>query len=161
MLYNLLAPLADGHAIFNLFRYLTFRTGSAIITALIVSFLFGPIIIRWLRVRQRSGQPIRTDGPKSHLTAKAGTPTMGGVLILLAVSVATLLWADITNQFVWVVLFVTLGFGLVGFVDDYLKVTRQHHAGLPGIVKLLIEIAIAGTAAVASSGSGAGSGGRL
>ncbi|MFP6715410.1 MAG: phospho-N-acetylmuramoyl-pentapeptide-transferase [Alphaproteobacteria bacterium] len=148
MLYNLLAPLADGHAIFNLFRYLTFRTGSAIITALIVSFLFGPIIIRWLRVRQRSGQPIRTDGPKSHLTAKAGTPTMGGVLILLAVSVATLLWADITNQFVWVVLFVTLGFGLVGFVDDYLKVTRQHHAGLPGIVKLLIEIAIAGTAAV-------------
>ena len=148
MLYNLLAPLADSHAIFNLFRYLTFRTGSAIITALLVSFLFGPMVIRWLKVRQSGGQPIRTDGPKSHLTAKAGTPTMGGVLILLAVSVATLLWADITNQFVWVVLFVTLGFGLVGFADDYRKVTRQHHAGLPGIVKLFIEIAIAGTATI-------------
>ena len=148
MLYNLLAPLADSHAIFNLFRYLTFRTGSAIITALIVSFLFGPMVIRWLKVRQSGGQPIRTDGPKSHLTEKAGTPTMGGVLILLAVSVATLLWADLTNQFVWVVLFVTLGFGLVGFADDYRKVTRQHHAGLPGIVKLFIEIAIAGTATI-------------
>ena len=148
MLYNLFAPLADGHAAFNLIRYLTFRTGCAIITALVVSFLLGPMIIRWLRVRQRNGQPIRTDGPTSHLTAKVGTPTMGGVLILLAVSVATLLWADVTNQFVWAVLFVTLGFGLVGFVDDYLKVTRQHHAGLPGRVKLLIEIVIGGIATI-------------
>ena len=148
MLYNLLIPLADDHAVFNLFRYLTFRTGCAIITALVVSFLFGPMVIRWLRVRQRNGQPIRSDGPTSHLIAKVGTPTMGGVLILLAVSVATLLWADISNEFVWVVLFVTLGFGLVGFVDDYLKVTRQHHAGLPGKVKLLIEIVIAGIAAI-------------
>ncbi len=148
MLYNLFAPLADGHAIFNLFRYLTFRTGGAIITALIVSFLFGPMIINLLRLRQGNGQPIRKDGPKSHLLAKAGTPTMGGVLILLAFSMATLLWADLGNQFVWVVLLVTLGFGLVGFVDDYLKVTRQHHAGLPGKMKLIIEVVIAGAAIV-------------
>ena len=148
MLYNLLAPLADGHAIFNLFRYLTFRTGGAIITALIVSFLFGPMIINLLRLRQGNGQPIRKDGPKSHLLAKVGTPTMGGVLILLAFSMATLLWADLGNQFVWVVLLVTLGFGLVGFADDYLKVTRQHHAGLPGKMKLIIEVVIAGAAIV-------------
>ena len=148
MLYNLFAPLADGHAIFNLFRYLTFRTGGAIITALIVSFLFGPMIINLLRLRQGSGQPIRKDGPKNHLLAKVGTPTMGGVLILLAFSMATLLWADLGNQFVWVVLLVTLGFGLVGFADDYLKVTRQHHAGLPGKMKLTIEVVIAGAAIV-------------
>ena len=148
MLYNLFAPLADGHAIFNLFRYLTFRTGGAIITALIVSFLFGPMIINLLRLRQGNGQPIRKDGPKSHLLAKVGTPTMGGVLILLAFSMATLLWADLGNQFVWVVLLVTLGFGLVGFADDYLKVARQHHAGLPGKMKLIMEVVIAGAAIV-------------
>jgi phospho-N-acetylmuramoyl-pentapeptide-transferase len=143
VLYNLLAPLADDYGIFNLFRYLTFRTGGAIITALIVSFLFGPAVIRWLRSRQAEGQPIRDDGPAGHLDSKPGTPTMGGFLILLALVIGTVLWADLTNHYVWVVLTVTLGFGAVGFVDDYLKVTRRHHRGLPARVKLLVQFAIA------------------
>ena len=113
MLYNFLAPLADEYAILNLFRYLTFRTGGAIITALTISFVFGPLIIRWLTLHQGSGQPIRTYGPESHMATKAGTPTMGGVLILLALTLATLLWADMTNQFVWIVLLITLGFGVI------------------------------------------------
>ena len=148
MLYNFLAPLADEYAILNLFRYLTFRTGGAIITALTISFVFGPLIIRWLTLHQGSGQPIRTYGPESHMATKAGTPTMGGVLILLALTFATLLWADMTNQFVWIVLLITLGFGVIGFVDDYLKVTEQHHAGLPGKVKLFFETLIAGLLAI-------------
>ena len=143
MLYNLLAPLADQFSLFNLFRYLTFRTGGAIITALIVSFVLGPIVIRWLRTRQGTGQPIRTDGPARHLEAKQGTPTMGGFLILLALTAGTLLWADLANRFVWVVLLVTLGFGAVGFVDDYLKVAQRSHRGLPARLKLLIQFAIA------------------
>src|SRR6202795_2793320 len=107
MLYNLLAPLAPDFTLFNLFRYLTFRSGGAVLTALLVSFVFGPAIIRWLKKKQREGQPIRSDGPESHLLTKKGTPTMGGVLILLAVTVSTLLWADLRNGFVWIVLFVT------------------------------------------------------
>ena len=142
MLYNLLAPLADDYGLFNVFRYLTFRTGGAIMTALIVSFVFGPGLIRWLKGRQAIGQPIRDDGPEWHLEAKRGTPTMGGCLILLAVCVATLLWADLTNASVWIVLLVTLGFGAVGFADDYLKVTRQSHHGLSGKIKLAIQFAV-------------------
>ncbi len=142
MLYNLLAPLADDYGLFNLFHYLTFRTGGAILTALIVSFVFGPGLIRWLKGRQEIGQPIRDDGPEWHLEAKRGTPTMGGCLILLAVCVATLLWADLTNASVWIVLLVTLGFGAVGFADDYLKVTRQSHQGLSGKIKLAIQFAV-------------------
>ncbi len=143
MLYNLLFPLADDFGPFNLFRYLTFRTGGAIMTALVVSFVLGPGVIRWLKVRQEIGQPIREDGPEWHLEAKRGTPTMGGFLILIAVCLATLLWADLTNRAVWMVLLVTLGFGAVGFADDNLKVTRNHHRGLPGKVKILIQFAIA------------------
>ena len=143
MLYNLLVPYADDFGMFNLFRYLTFRTGGAVITALLLSFILGPSVIRWLKARQVAGQPIRTDGPESHLQTKQGTPTMGGFLILLAVVVGTLLWADLSNQYVWIVLMVTLGFGGVGFIDDYLKVTRRHHGGLPGRLKLLIQFAIA------------------
>ena len=143
MLYNLLAPLAEDYAVLNLFRYLTFRTGGAIITALVISFVVAPPLIRWLRKRQVDGQPIRADGPATHLVTKQGTPTMGGFLILLALTVSTLLWADLANRFVWVVLMVTLGFGLVGFADDYLKVTRRHHHGLPGWLKLALEFAIA------------------
>ena len=143
MLYKLFSPLADQYAILNLFRYLTFRTGGAIMTALVISFVFGPVIIRWLRLRQGSGQPIRADGPPSHLATKVGTPTMGGVLILFALIFATLLWADLTNLFVWVVLLVTLGFGMIGFADDYLKVTRQHHNGLSGKIKLILETVVA------------------
>ena len=142
MFFNVLFPLADEIGVFNLFRYLTFRTGGAVLTALLVSFICGPAVIRWLRARQGNGQPIRNDGPERHIIDKAGTPTMGGFLILLALTVATLLWADITSGYVWVVLLVTLGFGGVGFIDDYLKVTRQSSHGLSGKLKLALEIAI-------------------
>jgi phospho-N-acetylmuramoyl-pentapeptide-transferase len=143
MLYNLLYPLVGEVGFFNLFRYITFRTGAAVITALVLSFIFGPMIIRWLKAKQRGGQPIRNDGPASHLITKAGTPTMGGALILLALVISTLLWADLTNGYVWAVLFVTAGFGAVGFADDYMKLTRRSHKGVPGRARLLIECAIA------------------
>ncbi len=146
MLYNLLFPLADDFTLFNLFRYLTFRTGGAVMTALTISFIFGPGVIRWLKSKQRRGQPIRDDGPQSHIITKQGTPTMGGFLILLALGISTLLWADLTNVYVWVVLLVTLGFGAIGFADDYLKVSRHNTRGVPGKLKLLLEFVIAGTA---------------
>jgi phospho-N-acetylmuramoyl-pentapeptide-transferase len=145
MLFNILAPLADDFQAFNLFRYLTFRTGGAMMTALFLSFLFGPRVINWLKSQQGSGQPIRTDGPESHL-AKAGTPTMGGFLILLALCLSTLLWADMKNAYVWIVMLVTVGFGAVGFGDDYLKLSRRNPKGLPGKLKLGCEIAISGVA---------------
>ena len=146
MLYNLLVPLADDFTIFNVFRYITFRSGAAVMTALLISFVFGPRIIAWLKARQGEGQPIRLDGPAGHLLTKQGTPTMGGFLILLGITVSTLLWADMTNGFVWALLVITCGFGLVGFTDDYLKLTRRSSKGLPGKVKLLAQIAIAGGA---------------
>ncbi len=139
MLYNLLAPHAEAFQLFNLFRYLTFRSGGAVFTALILSFIIGPRIIRWLKAKQREGQPIREDGPQSHRESKKGTPTMGGMMILIAVGVSTLLWADLSNPYVWVVLFVTLSFGSVGFVDDYLKLTKRNSKGLPGRKKLLVQ----------------------
>ena len=148
MLFNLLFPLADEIIVFNLFRYLTFRTGGAVMTALVVSFIFGPAVIRWLKSKQKNGQPIRDDGPARHLTAKQGTPTMGGFLILLGLGTGTLLWADLTNHYVWAALLVTVGFGLVGFADDYLKVVREDHRGLPGVLKLALEVAIACGAAL-------------
>ena len=150
MLFNLLTPLAEDVSILNLFRYLTFRSGGAVLTALLVSFLMGGPVIRWLKKKQREGQPIRTDGPESHLLTKKGTPTMGGVLILLALTISTLLWADLTNGFVWIVLGVTIGFGLIGFGDDYLKLTRRNHRGLPGRMKLLAQVAIGVVAAFAA-----------
>lgn len=143
MLYNLLVPLADQFQPFNLFRYLTFRTGGAMLTGMMVAFLTGPWIIRTLRAKQSNGQPIREDGPESHLITKKGTPTMGGLMILLGVGLSTLLWADLTNGFVWATLLVTLGYGLVGFTDDYLKVTKKHSGGLPGRVKLVFQLSIA------------------
>jgi phospho-N-acetylmuramoyl-pentapeptide-transferase len=149
MFYPLLVPLAHRFGPFNLFRYITFRSGGAIVTALIVSFVVGPHLIAWLRVKQAEGQPIRLDGPASHLLRKKGTPTMGGFLILLALTVATLLWADLTNPFVWIVLFVTVGFGLVGFLDDYRKLTRHSHRGLSGRLRLAVEFAIAAAACAA------------
>jgi len=142
MLYNLLFPLADDFQVFNLFRYLTFRTGGAVITALLVSFIVGPRFIAWLKSRPRYNQPIRDDGPASHLITKQGTPTMGGFLILLAVTVATLLWADLTNGYVWIVMFVTLSFGAIGFMDDFAKVTGASSRGLRGKTKLAVEFAI-------------------
>ena len=131
------------HTFFNVFRYLTFRTGGAIFTGGLFVFLFGPWIIDHLRLRQGKGQPIRTDGPQSHIVTKKGTPTMGGLMILSGVLVATLLWADPLNPYVWIVLAVTLGFGFVGFYDDYLKVTRQSHSGFAGRLRLAIEALIA------------------
>jgi phospho-N-acetylmuramoyl-pentapeptide-transferase len=137
MLFNLLYPLADELGLFNLFRYITFRTGGAVLTALVISFVVGPTMIRWLRMRQGRGQPIREDGPASHLVRKQGTPTMGGTLILLALTFATLLWADLTNPYVWVVLLITLSFGGIGLLDDYLKLTRRSSGGLPARAKLV------------------------
>jgi len=117
-----------------------------VLTSLLISFIFGGRIINWLRTFQGQGQPIREDGPESHLLTKKGTPTMGGVLILLAVSISTLLWADITNQYVWVVLLVTGGYGAIGFADDFLKVTKRNSKGLSGKKKLLGQFLIAGLA---------------
>jgi len=145
MLYWLVG-LSDKLSVLNVFRYITFRTGGAIITALLFVFMFGPNIIDRLRLLQGKGQPIRPDGPQSHIVAKAGTPTMGGLMILSGVLVSTLLWANPLNPYVWVVLWVTLGFGMVGFYDDYLKVSRQAHAGFPGRTRLAIETVIAAVA---------------
>ncbi len=142
MLLNLLAPLSDEIGVFNLFNYLTFRTGGAVMTALLISFVFGPLVIDRLRRHQREGQPIRTDGPEDHLRKK-GTPTMGGLLILLALTISTILWADMTNGYVWSVLLVAVGFGTIGFADDYLKLTRRNSTGLPARFKLLAEVAVA------------------
>jgi phospho-N-acetylmuramoyl-pentapeptide-transferase len=147
MLFNLLVPLSDQFGPLNLFRYLTFRSGGATITALLICFVFGQPIIDWLRRKQKEGQPIRLDGPESHLLTKKGTPTMGGVMILLALTVSTLLWADLRNSYVWSVLMVTLGFGMVGFVDDFLKVTKRNSKGLPGKTKLVVQGCISFTAA--------------
>ncbi len=138
-----LADLSDTLSFLNVFRYITFRTGGAIVTALVFVFLFGGPIIDLLRIKQGKGQPIREDGPKSHLVTKRGTPTMGGLMILSGLLVATLLWANPANAYVWVVLGVTLSFGVVGFYDDYLKVTKQTDAGFAGRTRLLVEAAIA------------------
>ncbi|HVB18282.1 MAG TPA: phospho-N-acetylmuramoyl-pentapeptide-transferase [Stellaceae bacterium] len=148
MLY-FLYPLSDQFHALNLLRYITLRCGGAVVTALLISFIFGPQIIAWLKSKQGEGQPIRTDGPAGHLLRKKGTPTMGGFLILLALSVSTLLWADLANPYVWVVLATTVSFGLIGFLDDYRKLTRRSHHGLPGRLKLLIEMILAVAACVA------------
>jgi phospho-N-acetylmuramoyl-pentapeptide-transferase len=147
MLYWLV-DLSDKLSVLNVFRYITFRTGGAIITALLFVFMFGHAIIDRLRLLQGKGQPIRPDGPQSHVITKAGTPTMGGLMILSGMLVSTLLWANPANPYVWVVLLVTLGFGSVGFYDDYLKVTKQAHKGFPGRIRLTFEAIIAGIACV-------------
>ncbi|MGF1549772.1 MAG: phospho-N-acetylmuramoyl-pentapeptide-transferase [Sphingomonadaceae bacterium] len=138
-----IAEQLDYAGIFNLFRYITFRAGGATATALVIGLLIGPKFIGWLRIRQGKGQPIRDDGPQSHM-AKRGTPTMGGLMILTAVSVAMLLWMDFTNRYLWACLFVTIGFGLIGFLDDYDKVTKRSHRGVSGRVRLLAEFIVAG-----------------
>ena len=144
MLYWLTA-LSDGGDFFNLFRYITFRAGGAFMTALIFGFIFGPPLINVLRRTQGKGQPIRTDGPEGHFV-KAGTPTMGGLLIVGALLFSTLLWARWDNPFIWMVLFVTLSFAMIGFADDYAKVSKQTTAGVSGRVRLLLGFAIAGIA---------------
>ncbi|HEU4838635.1 MAG TPA: phospho-N-acetylmuramoyl-pentapeptide-transferase [Micavibrio sp.] len=148
MLYALLAPYADQFIGLNLFRYLTFRTGGAIITALIICFLIGPGMIRWLKKKQKEGQPIRDDGPETHLK-KAGTPTMGGLMILLSAGISVLLWADFANPYVWIVAGVIIGFGLIGAADDYAKLTKRSHHGIPGKIRLLFEFGIASCAIAA------------
>ncbi|MCH2163451.1 MAG: phospho-N-acetylmuramoyl-pentapeptide-transferase [Marinovum sp.] len=144
MLYWLSA-LSDGGDFFNLFRYITFRAGGAFMTALVFGFLFGQPLINVLRRRQGKGQPIRDDGPESHFV-KAGTPTMGGLLIVGALVTSTLLWARWDNPYVWMILFVTLSFGVIGFVDDYAKVSKQNTAGVPGRLRLALGFVIAGIA---------------
>src|SRR5438477_5152733 len=145
MLYYLI-DLSDQLSILDVCRYTTVRTGGSMITALVFVFLFGPWIIDNLRLRQGKRQPIRSDGQQSHLVTKKGTPTMGGLMILSGLVVSTVLWANPRNPYVWVVLAVTLGFGFVGFYDDYLKVTKQTHAGFSGRTRLAIEFVIAAAA---------------
>ncbi len=146
MLYHLFYPLASSIKLFNVFRYLTFRTIYAMITALVVCFIIGPWVIRRLEALQ-ARQVIRTDGPESHLK-KQGTPTMGGVLILAAVVVPTLLWADLTNVYIWLTLFITIGYGLIGFADDYKKVVEKNPRGLSARQKMAWQICLALAVAV-------------
>jgi phospho-N-acetylmuramoyl-pentapeptide-transferase len=141
MLYTL-HVLAERFSFFNLFRYQTFRSGAACMTSLVICLWLGPRVIRWLKSVQRGGQPIRTDGPERHLIEKKGTPTMGGVLILAALTVSTLLWADLRSGYVWAVLFCTIGYGAVGFVDDYLKLSRRNTRGVSARGKLVLQLGI-------------------
>ena len=142
MLPDLLVPLAGEYQFFNLFRYITFRTGGATITALLISLLCGPAMIRWLKDHQAEGQPIRSDGPETHL-AKIGTPTMGGLLILGAFVFSTLLWMPLSNPYLWPVLAVAVAFGAVGSVDDWMKLRRRSHQGMSGRMKLVLQLLVA------------------
>ena len=143
MLFNFSSHFVDQFTALNVFRYITFRTGGAMLTALIVSFVCGPYIIRLLKSYQTEGQPIREDGPEGHILTKAGTPTMGGFMILLALVLATLLWADLRNGYIWAALVVTVAFGLIGFFDDYAKVSLNNSKGIPGKLKLLLQMVFA------------------
>src|SRR4029077_8594248 len=143
MLYLLYERLAENHhyiPVLNLLRYLTFRGAMAVATAQLVVVAMGSRFIRWMQARQGKGQPIRAEGIERHVVEKAGTPTMGGLMFLAGITVATLLWADLSNIYVWVILGVTLAFGLLGFMDDYAKVTKQDTAGISGRVRLLVEL---------------------
>jgi phospho-N-acetylmuramoyl-pentapeptide-transferase len=142
MLYTLLAPYAEHFFLFNLFSYITFRAAAAALTALIICFIIGPRVIAWLKRQQGEGQPIRTDGPETH-AKKKGTPTMGGLMILISVLVSTILWVDLHHAFTWAALAVTLGFGAIGFWDDYLKLTKRNTKGVPGHVRLGLQLIIA------------------
>ncbi|SEQ40547.1 Phospho-N-acetylmuramoyl-pentapeptide-transferase [Faunimonas pinastri] len=142
---TLLGQFADHSPAFNVFRYITFRTGAATITAMLFVFLFGPAMIQMLRLKQGRGQPIRADGPQTHL-AKAGTPTMGGLMIMTGVLVSTLIWGNLQSIYVWSVLLVTVGFGLIGFYDDYLKVTKATERGFSAKARLGLEFLIAAVA---------------
>ncbi len=153
---TLLAEYSGSLGALNVFRYITFRTVGATVTAMFFVFFFGPSIIAGLRVRQGKGQPIRTDGPESHLLTKKGTPTMGGLMILSGVLAGTLLWGNLRNPYLWSVLGVTLSFGLIGFYDDYLKVTKQSHAGLSGRMRLLIETIVGVVACMVMAHADAG-----
>jgi len=148
MIYIFLTPFADDFALFNLARYHTFRAGAAAMTALMICLIFGSTIIGWLRSFQRGGQPIRDDGPERHLIEKKGTPTMGGVMILGALVVSTLLWADLRSGMVWAVIMLTVGYGALGFADDWLKVTKRNSQGVSGRMKLAVQAGLGLVAAV-------------
>ena len=142
MLVFISRQFASEFALANLFRYITFRSGAACLTALFISFLLGPMVIRWLKSVQNGGQPIREDGPARHLIEKKGTPTMGGVLILLSLFASTLIWGDLRNGYVWAVMLLTLGYGAIGFVDDYLKLSRRNTKGVSARGKLVAQLAL-------------------
>ena len=151
MLYYLtLLTHTDQLAFFRLFKYLTFRSGGAVITSLFFAFFVNGGLIRWLKIKQGKGQPIRTDGPQRHIVEKQGTPTMGGLLILLPWVISTILWANLSNEYVWIALTVTVAYGLLGFADDYLKVSKRSSDGVSGIIRLGVEfgVAFAATAAI-------------
>ncbi len=143
-----LAGLAEHIQFLNVFRYITFRTGGALITSALIVFLFGPRIIDSLRIRQGRGQPIRADGPQTHFK-KAGTPTMGGLMIMTGIVLSSLLWANWSNVYVWIVLLVALFFGAIGFYDDYLKVSKQSFKGFSARARLGIEFLVAAIAGLA------------
>ncbi|MEM0923569.1 MAG: phospho-N-acetylmuramoyl-pentapeptide-transferase, partial [Pseudomonadota bacterium] len=147
-MFYFLSQFSDGGDVFNLFRYITFRAGGAFLTAMLFGFLLGRPIIDWLRRIQKKGQPIREDGPERHLLEKAGTPTMGGVMILGGLVLSTLLWARLDNQFVWIVLMVTAGFGAIGFWDDYAKVTKFSVKGVSGKTRLAMGLGLSLLAAI-------------
>ena len=133
---------ADQVSVFNLIRYITFRAGAACLTALVIAFVLGPVVIRWLKSVQRGGQPIRLDGPERHLIEKKGTPTMGGMLMLLAIGFSVLIWGNLANGYVWAVVFVTFGYGAIGFADDFLKLSRRNTKGVSARGKLVAQVVI-------------------
>ena len=143
MLPDLLVPLSDQFQPFNLFRYITFRTGGATITALMIALIFGPAFIRWLKTHQAEGQPIRDDGPQSHVLTKLGTPTMGGLLILIAFSISTLLWMPLSNPYLWPVLLIAISFGAIGGLDDWMKLRKRSHNGMSARMKMMLQLVIA------------------
>ncbi len=145
MLHYFLTPYIDQFGFLNLLNYITFRSGGALITALLISLFCGPAFIRWLKNKQGEGQPIRKDGPQTHLI-KQGTPTMGGLLILISISISGLLWGDITNPYLWICLGVLLSYGAIGFVDDYMKLTSRSSDGLSGRIRLFLQFSIAAIA---------------
>ena len=142
MFPDLLTPFSEHFQPFNLFRYITFRTGGATITALLISLLFGLAFIRWLKNNQVEGQPIRDDGPQSHLITKIGTPTMGGLLILVAFVISTLLWMPLSNPYLWPVLLVVICFGTIGGIDDWMKLRKRSHSGMSGWMKFILQLSV-------------------
>lgn len=144
-MFYLLSFLSNDFSFFNLFRYITFRAGGALFTAFFLCWLFGPRFIAWLKRKQGEGQPIRTCGPETHLKKK-GTPTMGGLMILVSVAISSLLWADLFNPYIWMLMFVMCGFGLAGLLDDYLKLTKRNSAGISGKKKLALQFFVSAVA---------------
>jgi len=140
MIYNLALYLSNEYSFLNIFKYITFRAGASFATSMLICFIAGPYIINLLKKKQKKGQPIRVDGPKWQIEAKKGTPTMGGTLIILSLTISTVLWTDIDNIYIWLLLFITLSFGLIGFLDDFIKLHKNSHKGLSGKVKLFLQV---------------------